>query len=458
MLQDESTKPEAAGRWGRRFSISGALFLFVLVIAGPIVHHHGEQQGSRYALTAAIWDRHTVVLDDYNHVLGRDRAVIDGTIYSDKAPGQPFLMVPFYAVYRLVGGEPADVLRWDENLGLWWLTLWSAAIPGAILALLIYRWSREVEPETALLATLGMSLGTLLLVYSTLLFGHVLAALFAFGMFLLVRQPTPSLSSLMAAGALGGAAVLVEYPVALVIAVLVIAAFVKHGRRAIGAIAGGIPPALLLGIYNMRLFGKPFAFTYQWSAFGGPREDAREVVDIFAGPSLERLLHILFSGRGLFVASPVVVIAVLGLVMMWRKGMRFDAVVAASAFLAMLAIQGSWENSYAGGAGPRYVVPALPFLAAPLAVAWRRWRLATPVVAAISVVTMLAATFTKPQLPSDFEGGLGYWLTQGLAPTIYTIALGRAGWLVSVATIVGAAVLVRAASRRDIDLVGVGAS
>ena len=80
-----------------------AIFLLVLVFAGPVIHHWGEQQGSRYALTAALWDQQTVVIDDYSHLLVRDRAVIDGVTYSDKAPGQPFLAVPFFDMVVFTG-------------------------------------------------------------------------------------------------------------------------------------------------------------------------------------------------------------------------------------------------------------------------------------------------------------------------------------------------------------------
>ena len=429
------------------------MFLLVLAVTAPFAHHYGEQQGSRYALTAALWDRHTVVLDEYTHLLGRDRVVFDGVTYSDKAPGQPFLMVPFYGLYRLAGGEPPDTLVREGDLGMWWLTLWSAAIPGALLAVLMYRWAREIEMRTALAATLTMSLGTLLLVYSTILFGHVLAAVALFGAFLLVREEEASWWRLLGVGALGGAAVLFEYPAALVVAVLVVAAVVRHRLRALAVVVGGIPGLVLLILYNLRLFGSPVVFTYQWSAFGGAREEANDLVGVFAGPTLERFAHVLVSPRGLLIATPVVAACFLGMALMWRKGLRFDALVTASAFLAMLAVQGSWSNSYAGGAGPRYVVPALPFLVAPMAVVWARWRIATPVLAGIGLVTMSVATLTEPQLGSHFEAGLRFWLTRlvgsELTNTVYTLVVNGWGWLVHALTVGWAGFLLIRAAHSD---------
>ena len=78
------------------------------------------------ALTAAIWDDGTLVLDRYEAQLSVDRAVRDGHLYSDKAPGQPLLAVPFYAMYRGVGGEPveaveqlAEVFALQQLRGVW---------------------------------------------------------------------------------------------------------------------------------------------------------------------------------------------------------------------------------------------------------------------------------------------------------------------------------------------------
>jgi hypothetical protein len=290
-----------------------------------------------------------------------------------------------------------------------------------------------------------MAFGSMLLVYSTLLFGHVLAALFAFAMFTLVRPPNASTGHLIAAGVLGGLTVLTEFPVAVVVAVITLGAFFRHRARALYVVAAGVPAAAALALYNLRLFGNPLVFSYQWTGYSGPREEAKAFVENFYGPTLERFFHVLISPRGLLIATPVVLVALAGLVLMWKRGSRFDAGVAASAFIAMLCVQGSWANSYAGGAGPRYLVPALPFLVAPLAVAWRRWRLLTGVLAAVSIITMVAATLVEPQMGTNHEAGLRYWLQQGLSgdlePNIFTVVLGPPGWAIYLAGVAGAGLL-----------------
>jgi hypothetical protein len=387
-----------------------------------------------------LWDGQTVVLDDYNHLLQRDRAVIDGVTYSDKAPGQPFWAVPFYGVYRLLGGEPlADSYDSEADIGQWWVTVWSAAVPGALLAVMMYLWAKDVQEETALKSTLTLSLGTLLLVYSTILFGHVLAALLAFSMFMLVRRSRASWWTMLGAGLLGGAAVLVEYPVALIVAVVSVGALVRHREKALALLAGGIPAALALGVYHVRLFGDPFTFTYQYTAFSGVRDEATGLLSSFAGPTVDRFVHVLFSPRGLLIAAPILLVAALGFLPMWRKGWRFDVILSLGAVLVMLAVPFSWSNSYAGGAGPRYFVPALPFIVAPLAVAWKRWRVLAMAAASISIFTMVLATLTEPQVATALEAGLRYWLTFALdgdfEPTVYSISFGGFGWIVYLASV-----------------------
>src|SRR5262245_10999789 len=108
-----------------------ALFLFVIVVVGPWVKPLSAQPAARLAFTAAIVDHGTIYIDAYRDVtLPIDRVETDdGRLLPDKAPGQPLLAVPVYALGRLAGAEPATVYRITENLTLWWVALWSAIVP-----------------------------------------------------------------------------------------------------------------------------------------------------------------------------------------------------------------------------------------------------------------------------------------------------------------------------------------
>ena len=130
-------------------------------------------------------------IDGYR--LGPDHTDRDGHVYSDKAPGQEVLAVPAYLGARLVGADPARTGRIEGNLSLWWVTLWSAGLPGVGIILLVavaaHRRGTPIPPPA--LATLAF--GTLLLPFSINLYGHLLGALLGFGAWLVIDRRPASL-------------------------------------------------------------------------------------------------------------------------------------------------------------------------------------------------------------------------------------------------------------------------
>lgn len=419
--------------------------LAVLLLVGLLVHPYRAQQASRYALTAAVVERGTVVLDEYEGVVGIDRSVRDGRLYSDKAPGQPMLAVPFFALGRIVGIEDATILRIDGNLGLWWVTLWSSAIPGAALAVMMFRRVREIDAEKALPVTAAVVTGTLLLPFSALLFGHVLAAALLYGAYLLTVGE-PSLRRFLGAGLLAGLAVTVEYTAALGVIVLGSHVLIRHRRRVAHFVSGGVLPALGLAAYNTIAFGNPMVLSYQYNAFREVTDTARPLFHMFSSASAENAFRLFFSGRGLAGATPVVLVAVAGAVWMLRRHFQIDAAMAVAMFVAFVSLPLLWGNPWGGESpGPRYITPALPFLAVPLVWAWTRWRLLTLATVIVSTFTMVAATVTDPLLARDTEGGVGIWvlmLVRGEAVnTVLTMGMGGLGWFVHVAAVVLVVVL-----------------
>src|SRR5206468_713422 len=98
-----------------------------------------------------------------------------------KAPYQPLAAVPAYALYRALGGEgfPAQPLQTghETDVGLWFVTFWSATVPLAILIVMFRRHVARFHPDVAVKVALAMVFGTVLLPFGSLLFGHMLAAL-----------------------------------------------------------------------------------------------------------------------------------------------------------------------------------------------------------------------------------------------------------------------------------------
>lgn len=438
----------------RRHKIELLIAALVLTIVGPLVHQYRAQQASRYALTAAVYEEQTVRLDDYTEVLSVDRSVYEGHTYSDKAPGQPLLAVPFYALYRWAGGQPGAVLQIDENLGLWWLTVWFAMIPGAGLAVLMYRSARRTSPGTAVRATLGMALGTILLPFSALLFGHVLAALLGFAGWAVISNG-PTRRRVVASGALLGAAVTVEYTMVIVAFVLGVYLAWRSRKKVGWYLVGGAPFALGLALYNGLVFGSPLVLSYQFSAFSEVTDSARPVTDIFSVFQPVRLLQVFLAPRGFLVATPLVVVGLVGVVMMVRRrDLRAEGLVTAVMFLGFLLLPMLWGNPWGGESpGPRYMLPFLPFLALPIALVWRRLPLLSAVAIGVGVVTMGLATFTDPLLPRGGGLGIGTWI--GLAargqwaPTLFTIWIGNWGWLVHAGLVIAVVLMMLTVAARE---------
>lgn len=424
--------------------------LLAVIVAGLWVHPYRAQQASRYALTAALADRGTLVLDDYEQVLGVDRAVRDGHTYSDKAPGQPVLAVPFYLAYRAVGGEAADVLRIDRNLGLWWVTLWSSAIPLGALSVLMSRYLRRKEMvEAAWPVSLAVTYSTLLLPFGALLFGHVLAALCSFAMLYLVDRTEVSWGGLVGAGLVGGLGVIVEYATVVAVLSVAILAHALHGWRGAWVTAGGIPMAAALMVYNALAFGGPFVYSYQFTAFDAAVTDARPVLSEFSSFAADNLLALVAEPRGFLLATPLVVVGMVGMVWLlaedWRLGLTLSVIL--GGFLVVVA---SWANPWGGDSpGPRYFVPALPFLCLPLALVWHRWRALVAGTSAVGAITMFLATATEPLVGPDGEGGIGLWarLFGGgdVAPTVF----GQSRWIALGIGLIGSTVVVAILRMRE---------
>ena len=118
-------------------------------------------------------------------------------------------------------------------------------------------------------------------------------------------------------------------------------------------------------------------------------------------PSLRAGAELLFAGHGLLVLSPVLALAALGVVSL-ADGYRAEAAVVGGVAVCFLFDNSAYYLPFGGfAAGPRFLVPAVPFLALGVAAAWR----SSPVL----TVTMFLASFTvatvsligNPQGPSE---------------------------------------------------------
>jgi hypothetical protein len=446
------------GAQGRLVKIALALALLVVVAVGPFVAQFSAQPGSRYALTAAFAEHGSVDIGPYRHSIGIDHALYDGHLRSDKAPGQPLLGVPFYVVGKWFGAKSDTQIRGHGDLGMWWQTLWSATIPfAALLALIFLMCARFVRQSYALAVALCLGVGTTMLPIADNLFGHILAALCAFSAWMVLeRNDPPSTRALLGAGFLAALAVTVEYETGIILLVLGGVVLVRERGRIAWFVAGTVPPFVVLALYQWAAFGKPWhtPSTYYAGSIEGTTRGGYHV------PTLSDIWSVLFGARGLWITAPIAFIAVPACV--WALGkrapagavVRRHAIVALAIFIPYLLLTAGWSGlPLLEEPGNRYIIPALPFLAVPLAAVWHRvWRYG-------AIATLLGAVVAVPAATTYILVGLGENAIRALprrlleghfAPTIWSMAFGRVGAFVYVLNVAACtALLVRVARSHD---------
>ena len=230
------------------------------------------------------------------------------------------------------------------------------------------------------------------------------------------RSSPPRLLLVAAAGLLAGLAVTFEVQVGLVGVVLFGYAIARDdrvrraGAYAAGAFAGALPHLA----FNWWILGSPFSMAYGDAVaeigFSGHDEIGLND-DGFFGITLPRLDgfgEVLIGGRGMLVLTPVLAMAVVGTILMYRRGRRPEALTIGAVALAYLLYNAAYWQPLGGGTpGPRFMTPVLPFLALGLAYAYRYRPATTLALAVPSLLWMLVANVTYPLL--GYEGS-AEWL------------------------------------------------
>jgi len=177
------------------------------------------------------------------------------------------------------------------------------------------------------------------------------------------------------------------------------------------ATAAGVAPLIA---YNVWAFGSVTHSSYK-GAVAIQGDTGRDVIGLndsgFFGievPDVQIALDLLFANKGLLTLAPVLALALAGVVLLYRRGLRAESYVIGGLFLAYLTYNSGYWLPFGGGSpGPRFLVPVLPFLALPLALAWRRWPATALALATVSAVLMATLTATLPLIGND---DIGYWM------------------------------------------------
>jgi hypothetical protein len=211
-----------------------------------------------------------------------------------------------------------------------------------------------------------------------------------------------------AAGLLAGLAVSTDIPLAVPVAVLGVYAAARspHLRRLVAFGAGGLIGLLpLLGL-DWWAFGSPFHLPYSGQPGQGAAGGwAQEGFFGLAAPSPRMAVELILSQRGLFVLTPVTAAGVVGIVLLWRRGLRAEAaLIGAMSVAVVLWDAGRVHYDFALGGwvpGPRFLIPLLPFLCFALAPVLRRAPATVGVLALVSIGAMAVATAAEPLIGND---------------------------------------------------------
>ena len=362
----------------------------IVFVALSFAYGAGWPDVSRLALTQSVAYDGTLRIDRFAPQT-QDRADFGGHSYSDKAPGISFLGLPSLEAARALGAVgPEERARgiWHDRWLLWALRALTGGLAFVASLALAAVAARRVASDTAPVVAATVGLATMALPMAATVFSHLAAASLAFGAFLLAWRGAER--AWLGAGAAAGAALVCEYQAALAAAiVLVYLVSQTRSARALALYAAGAAPFVAaLAVYNAKAFGSPQHFSYRYVTGTFPQQHRG-----FFGlgvPSVGALAHTLFGHRGLFVVSPVLLLAVAGLVLLFQRGLRAEAVTAGAVALAFVVVAAGYFDPYGGlSPGPRFFAPALLFLALGLPEAYRRWPLPTAAVAAVSAVATL---------------------------------------------------------------------
>jgi hypothetical protein len=422
---------------------------------------NGGNQNAHYALVQALASG-TPTIDAPRARIGgagiADDVAVDGHYYAAKPPGLALLALPAFGVLDAAGIRTSG----DPTRAIWALHLWAIVVPVVVMLVLLW-WAAARLGGDGRIAVVALAVASPVLAYATMFFSHAASAAFgtaAFALLLVERGRAPDRRLLVAAGALAGYAVTMEPPLAIVGAVLGGYALARTPRIARGLAygAGCLAGVLPLLLFDWWAFGSPFRLPYK-----GWREQHGRVIGGTYGlrdlPTLHSLDQLLLLRDGYLVVAPVTAFGIVGAVLLWRRA-RAEAAVLLAVPLAFAAFQ--LVNEFGGPGMARYVIPAFPFLALGVGVAFRTLPLAVVTALGISVAHIATMTATGPL--QEWDGRWLHRLATGELPLTaasfagITGAVGMIPFGIAVICVLAAAVArMRGAPLRRVDGVVTGA-
>lgn len=341
-----------------------AIYFFLSIYLLPMFPHGGSANELTYWATAAsIVENGSFEIGWTQDLIGPnvDAAQVGDKIYSNKPPGTAVLAAPVYALTRLLVGAPNA-----SNIRVSWFAMRFVISTLPLLLLGFWLYARDSD-EISLAALL---IASPLFIYSLLFFSHVFVAVLLYFAFRLIYDADRIfLRSCFVAGALCGFAVTCEFP-AIVPVTVFGGGLLFAGRRNRNLrqtlfffVAGGLPFAILLLVYNNAVFGSPFALFYAYEAFPEWAEVASQGAYGIGFPKLSNIYLLLLSpSRGLFFFAPLLLLPVVTFFASRERRTLRHRVKVAAVIASVVVISGHGAAHGGWSAGPRYLVLVLPLI------------------------------------------------------------------------------------------------
>lgn len=406
----------------------------------------GVNQVSRLDLLHAVFKEGRLEITTY-HQNTMDKAVKDNRYFSDKAPGAAALAAPAFGAAAL--GLKLAGTDLDSSRG-WLVSSWvgcagSQALLGAAGGVALFFLLRGgVSAGAGLVTALGLSLGSLPMMYATTLFSHAAVAgllgvaVWAVGIGSGVwglgdgegkgagdgaggGKETGGRGQGTGAGGVGrewlagfccGWAIASEYSAALVCGGLLWLAWERGGWLTVWRVAWGAVPALLLiPAYHWACFGSPFTLAYGHEAV--LKGMNRGLYGITFPPELGNAFEMLFSpARGIFLWTPLLGLLVVGYPVLFARSRRAFWLCYGVPVVQVVVLAGYYDPMAGGTMSARYLAPVLPLLAVPLALGVERLRRVGWGLLAVSVGLSLSAAALGLALQRHQQGnpwGSFFW-------------------------------------------------
>ena len=233
-----------------------------------------------------------------------DKCIVNGHVYSDKAPLPTFTVIPFYGILNLTGVFKSSV---DDSTFKNVYAL--GAILCGVLPFLLILWlsfknvfadnnPKSLNFETLMLVMLPWY-ASFLFVFAGTFFGHLFSGALMLGAYIMLKK-----RSYLYCGLLAGLSVASEYTLVIFPVIWFIQSGIKEKslKLPVRMVLGALPSILFLFIYNYFITGNPLDNPYKYVT------DDYAVMKTnfgFGLPSLNSLFGLSFSPyRGLFFYMP----------------------------------------------------------------------------------------------------------------------------------------------------------